>query len=153
MAALSIALVFLPIQFAHARTAETGSVQATVHAAASGDVLSGVKVRVVDMDTAETVAEASTSDEGLAKIPEIPFGLYQVSVEAPEGYAGTAGPLVFLNAESPATSLNFSLERLLQEDDDDDGGGLPVWAWLVLLGGAGVAAGLIINEVTKDDTP
>jgi len=151
--ALSVMLLILPVAQANAMArATTGIVNSAVVAAESGLPLTGVMVRVVNMDSAETIAEAMTSDEGTVDFSEVPFGLYQVSVIAPAGYAGSAGPLVFLDEDNSESTVNFALEPLPAAPAAAQAGGLSMAAWLGIIGGIGLATGLIIWQVTKDDT-
>jgi len=150
--ALSAIMVILPVAQANAMArATTGIVASAVVAADSGLPLTGVMVRVLDMKSAETIAEAMTSDEGTVDFSEVPFGLYQVSVIAPAGYAASAGPLVFLDEENSESLVNFALEPAAAQT-----AGQKKWykgAWWIWVVIAGAAAGVGIWALTKDDTP
>ncbi len=149
--ALSVVLAILPVAQANAMArATTGIVNSAVVAADSGLPLTGVIVRVINMDSAETIAEAMTSDEGTVGFGEVPFGLYQVSVIAPAGYAASAGPLVFLDEENSESLVNFALEPTAPAAA---GAALSKRGLLFLFLGAAAAAGIIIWQVTKDDSP
>jgi len=149
--ALSAILLLLPFTATAAHpAAEDTVVSGTVTTAITGEPLADVAIRVFDMATAELAAEERTSDEGTVRFTGLPFGLYQVSAEAPEGYIAVPGPLVFLGAERPGASVNLVLEpRSPEEDDDDDGSLIPL-----LLGiGGGVAVGAItIATVVENRT-
>jgi hypothetical protein len=148
--ALSVILGILPVAQANAMArATTGIVNGAVVAADSGLPLTGVLVRVVNMDSAETIAEAKTSDDGKVDFSEVPFGLYQVSIIAPAGYAATAGPLVFLDEENSESLVNFALVPTVPTTFQDEGSNLLLW---LLIGGAVVGTGIIIWQVSKDDT-
>ncbi|MFQ5744360.1 MAG: prealbumin-like fold domain-containing protein [Acidobacteriota bacterium] len=151
---LSALIVLLPVNTAHAfNRASAGVVHSMVVAGESGRALAGVTIKVLDMESAETVAEAVTSKEGTVEFGDLPYGLYQVSVAAPEGYAGAAGPLVYLDGDNPSRSVNFSLEPLPAAPAAAAGGGFPVWATILIIAGSATAAGLIINEITENETP
>jgi len=151
--ALSVMLVIVPVAQAHAMVrATTGVVNSAVVAAESGLPLTGVLVRVIDMDSAETIAEAMTSDEGTVDFGEVPFGLYQVSVIAPEGYAGSAGPLVFLDEDNSESMVNFALEPLPAAPAAAQSGGMSLLAWLAIIGGAAAVTAVIITQTGDDET-
>ncbi len=151
--ALSMMLLILPVAQANAMArATTGIVNSAVVAAESGLPLTGVMVRVVDMNSAETIAEAMTSDEGTVDFSDVPFGLYQVSVIAPAGYAGSAGPLVFLDEDNSESTVNFVLEPLPAAPAAQNWKGRSAAFWWGTIGAIGLATGLIIWQVTKDDT-
>ena len=108
--ALAGLIVLLPVTSAQAvGRASIGAVKTLVVAADSGEPLAGVTVTFVDMESAETVAEAVTSEEGTGQASDLPFGLYQVSVVGAEGFAAAAGPLVYLDAENPSATVRLAL--------------------------------------------
>jgi hypothetical protein len=132
--------------------ATTGVVNSAVVAAESGLPLTGVMVRVVDMNSAETVAEAMTSEDGRVDFGEVPFGLYQVSVVAPEGYAGSAGPLVYLDEDNAESMVSFALEPLPAAPAAQQSRGMSLLAWLAIIGGAAVVTAVIITQTGDDET-
>jgi hypothetical protein len=151
--ALSAMLVVVRVAQAHAMArATTGVVNSAVVAAESGLPLTGVVVRVVDMNSAETVAESVTSEDGRVDFSEVPFGLYQVSVVAPEGYAGSAGPLVYLDEDNAESMVSFALEPLLAALAAQQSRGMSLLAWLLLLGGGAAAAAIIITQTGDAET-
>ena len=101
-----------PITSAFALSAATGAFTGAVTAADTGGPLAGVTLKILDLKTAETLAELLTTEEGIAELGEIPFGLYQVSVTAPEGYVSAAGPLIYLDEDNATASVNFALEPM-----------------------------------------
>ena len=146
---LILSIVLLPLTSAYAFSAAVGSVRSAVTIAGTNDPLVGVTIKVLDMKTAETVAEARTTDKGVAEIGDLPLGLYQVTVVAPEGYASTAGPLVFFDEENTSATLNFVLEPLPNAPAAAFVGRFPIWALLALIGaGVGVAAAVIVATGT-----
>ena len=111
LAMLSSLIVHVPVTSAQALgEASSGTVETLVVTADSGEPLAGVTVTFVAMESGETVAEAVTSEEGTGQVSELPFGLYQVSVVRVEGFAGAAGPLVYLDAENPSATVRLALE-------------------------------------------
>ena len=149
--AFAIALAPVVPAYAYALSAATGSVTGSVKAAHTGLALANVTVRVFDMDTAEFVAEAVTNDEGVLDLSDLPFGLYQVTVVPPEGYASAAGPLVHLSEENAEATVGFNLEPLPNAPAAAFVGGWPLWAILAaLFGAAAVGAGIYYG--VKDDT-
>ena len=140
--ALAVVVALIPVNSAFAVLAATGAVHSAVTIAGTDAPLAGVTIKVLDMKTAEMVAEARTSDKGLAEIGEIPLGLYQVTVIAPEGYASTAGPLVFFDEENTLATLEFALEPVASGTFAAQAGSLPIWVLIAIIGGgaAGVAA-------------
>jgi hypothetical protein len=149
---LVVFVALLPVNSAFAMSNASGVVHSAVTIAGTNDPLVGVTIKVVDMKTAETVAEGSTTDEGLADISNIPLGLYQVTVVAPEGYASAAGPLVFFDEDNTAANLSFALEPLPSAPPAGAILGWPIWAILLLLGGAAVVVGGVVYQVTKEET-
>jgi len=157
---LSIAL--LPAAQAYAIGASTGVVTGHVKSSVTGTAIANVKVRVFDMETAELVAEASTDDQGSLDLSALPFGLFQVTVVAPEGYASAAGPLVSLTEDHPEATVAFDLELLPNTANAPvQGGG---FTFLGLSGGGAIAAliGVVaaaglatygIVQATQDDSP
>lgn len=109
---LAMVIALSPVATAYALSASTGAVKGLVRSANTGVLLANVTVRVFDMNTAEMVAEGLTSDEGLAELGDIPLGLYQVTVVAPEGYVSAGGPLVFFDEENTLADLDFALEAV-----------------------------------------
>ena len=144
--ALAVVVALIPVNSAFAVLAATGAVHSAVTVAGTDAPLAGVTIKVLDMKTAEMVAEARTSDKGLAEIGEIPLGLYQVTVVAPEGYASTAGPLVFFDEENTLATLEFALEPLSSGTSAAaaQAGGIPIWALIAIVGGGAVAIGAVI---------
>ena len=109
--ALSGLIVLMPVTSAQALgPAGSGAVKTLVVAADSGEPLVGVTVTLVDMESAETIAEVVTSEKGTGQVGELPFGLYQVSVVGAEGFVAAAGPLVYLDAENPSATVRFALQ-------------------------------------------
>lgn len=149
---LAVLVALIPVNSAFAMRPVTGAVHSTVTVAGTTDPLAGVTIKVLDMNTAETVAEAQTTQKGIAEIAELPLGLYQVTVVAPEGYASTAGPLVFFDPENTAANLNFALEPLPSAPAGGVLGGGALGAIIGLAAIAGVVTAVAI-AVTRDDTP
>jgi hypothetical protein len=141
---LAVTIALSPVATAYALAASTGAVMGSVRSANTGVALANVTVRVFDMNTAEYVSEVVTNDEGVLDLSELPFGLYQITAVAPEGYLAGAGPLVSLNEENPAATVEFALEAApgTAAPAAQFGGGLG----LLLIGGAiiGVTTGIII---------
>ena len=125
-----------------------GSVETLVVAAASGEPLAGVTVAVVDMATAEILAEEVTTEEGVAAFTDLPFGLYTVILEGPEGFAGATGPLIFLNRDNPSVAVNIVLQGGEEDDEDRRRRWLP-FLWLGL---GGAATGFAISALVGDGT-
>ena len=153
--ALSLLIALTPVSYAHALShAVDGEVHGSVVAAETGMPLAGVVVRILDMETAEFIAEAVTSEEGKVEIGELPFGLYQVSVVAPESYLAAAGPLVFLDGANPTTSVNFALELAADTPQAQAAAGFLTSAiGLVTIAVAVTALTIAIWTTTKDGTP
>lgn len=149
---LAMAIALSPVAAAHALAASTGAVNGYVKSGATGSGLAGVKVRVFDMKTAELVAEIATTDDGALVFSEIPFGLYQITVIAPEGYASTAGPLVSLTEANPEATVAFDLAPLPNAPVAQNQFTFPWWA-IFALGGAAAAitaAALALNNGSPD---
>lgn len=149
---LAAIIAFSPVATAYALGAPAGAVNGYVKSAMNGAAMSNVKVRVFDMNTAEFVAEVTTNDDGALNLNELPLGLYQITVVAPEGYAAAAGPLVSLTEENPEATVAFNLETLPGAAPAQQFGGFPWWAFFAIGGGiAGITiAALALNNGTPD---
>ena len=148
---LAATLALSPLAAATALAAPAGAVKGSVKSAMTGSAMSGVKVRVFDMNRAEFVAEAVTGEDGSLSFAELPFGLYQITVVAPEGYASAAGPLIHLRADYPAATVGFNLEALPNAPAALQLGVFPWWAFLAI--GGGVATLTTTAIVSMNDAP
>lgn len=134
--------LLLPLGPVSANERPATRVSSVVVYAQTGEPAAEVTVRVIDMGTAETVLSAVTSEEGTVEFLELPFGLYQVSVAAPEGFADAAGPLVYLLPETPAATVKIALETIQDQDEKRmAAGGLALLPFIIgAVGGAGALA-------------
>jgi len=139
---LAAVVVLLPLGPVSANERPATRVSSVVVYAQTGEPAVEVTVRVIDMGTAETVLSAVTSEEGTVEFLELPFGLYQVSVAAPEGFADAAGPLVYLLPETPAATVKIALETIQDQDEKRmAAGGLALLPIIIAaVGGAGALA-------------
>lgn len=163
VAALAVAMAFAPVMSALAMSNAIGAVEVSVRTYGGQTALQNVAVQLVDVETAEVVATATTDAEGNAAFGELPLGLYQLRASL-EGYADMASPLMPL-AESMPTS-NVVLELQDQDDDDDEAAAAAAGGFTFLgLSGGGAIAALIgvvaaaglatygIVQATQDDSP
>lgn len=139
---LAAVVLLLPLGPLSANERPATRVSSVVVYAQTGEPAAEVTVRVIDMGTAETVLSAVTSEEGTVEFLELPFGLYQVSVAAPEGFADAAGPLVYLLPETPAATVKIALETIQDQDEKRmAAGGLALLPIIIgAVGGAGALA-------------
>lgn len=154
--AITVALMIAlsPVSAAFALSASTGSVNGFVKSANNGNALANVKVRVFDMNSSELVTEMVTTDEGALDFSELPFGLYQVTVVPPAGYAAAAGPLVNLTDEAPDATVGFNLEALPGTPTSAQAGGFPLLGILAIIGaGVGVTLAAIAVKDGEPDVP
>ncbi len=107
---LSLMIVVAPVARAEALTRAAGAIRARVLLADFPVTVVGISVRVVDLDSAELVAEVKTDANGIATLPELPFGTYNVSVDTPVGMISSAAPLIELSAENPTPTVELRLE-------------------------------------------
>lgn len=169
---LCFVMVIAPVVRAEVMVANTGVLRASVTVGASHTPVELITIRVVDLETAEEVAVATTDESGVVELPGLPFGTYHVSALAPDGFVASAGPLVTVNAEAlaPEVAITLSPAQEGQEDDDDcedgddecvaalalaaaaaaGGGGGTGLFLLGILGAAGIALG-IAGVVGPDD--
>ena len=147
---LAAVVVLLPLGPVSANERPATRVSSVVVYAQTGEPAVEVTVRVIDMGTAETVLSAVTSEEGTVEFLELPFGLYQVSVAAPEGFADAAGPLVYLLPETPAATVKIALETIQDQDEKRmAAGGLGALLPIIIgaVGGAGAVA-VVANAIS-----
>ena len=141
---LAAAVALLPLGPVSAKERPATRVRSVVVYAQTGEPAAEVTVRLTDMVTAEPILSEITSEEGIVEFVELPFGLYQVSVEAPEGFADAAGPLVYLVPETPTATVKIALETIQDQDEKRMKAGLGLLPIILgVLGGAaavGVAA-------------
>ena len=150
---LALTIALTPAAAAYAFGVSTGAVNGVVKSANTGAALADVTVRVFDMNDAKLVAEAVTDEQGAITLAELPLGLYQVTVIAPDGYAGAAGPLVHLTADDPEASVAFNLEARPGTQVAAGGGGLLALFTnpFVLAGIAGAIIGTTAIILNDDD--
>ncbi len=118
--ALCLTLVFAPVVQAEAMTnAAAGVIHGRVFLADSALPVIGVSVQVVDLESAEVVAEATTDDNGVATMPELPYGTYHVQVQAPGGMVASSAPLITIDADNSAPMVEFRLEAAVQDETAD----------------------------------
>ena len=148
---LAAVVVLLPLGPVSAEERPATRIRSVVAYAQTGEPAAEVTVRVIDMGTAETVLSAITSEEGTVEFLELPFGLYQVSVKGPEGFADAAGPLVYLVPETSTAAVEIELETVQDQDEKRKAaGGLGLLLPLVL----GLSAGaLTLGVVANARTP
>lgn len=116
--ALCLTLVFAPVVQAEAMTnAATGVIHGRVLLADSPLPVIGIAVRVVDLESAEVVAETTTDENGVATLIELPYGTYHVTVDTPAGMVSSSAPLVVLDNENVAPWVEFRLDVAVQDDD------------------------------------
>lgn len=146
---LAAVVLLLPLGPVSANERPATRVSSVVVYAQTGEPAVEVTVRVIDMGTAETVLSALTSEEGTVEFLELPFGLYQVSVAAPEGFADAAGPLVYLLPETPAATVEIALETIQDQDEKRmAAGGLALLPIIIgAVGGAGALA-VVANAIS-----
>jgi hypothetical protein len=128
-----------------------GQVHSTVVLASTGEPVSGATIRLVNVATAQTVARDITSAEGVAVFSELAFGTYQVSLQPSAGYAGTASPLLMVDAENPSVEINIELRQAAADHDEirmSSGSLLP----FILVGIGAVGAAAVVVAVTEDGT-
>lgn len=151
---LAALVLFLPVLSAHALAQAGGIVAVSVIAADVRGPLAEVPVRLLDMETAEQVGETVTSEDGKAAFEDVPFGLYQVSVVAPEGYADAAGPLALLREDRTVATVEIVLSPAEQQSPSAPRvGGVPLWLTLAIVAAAAVAAIVVLDRVGEDITP
>jgi len=146
---LAAVVLLLPLGPVSANERPATRVSSVVVYAQTGEPAVEVTVRVIDMGTAETVLSAVTSEEGTVEFLELPFGLYQVSVAAPEGFADAAGPLVYLLPETPAATVEIALETIQDQDEKRMAAGGLAWLPIIIgaVGGAGALA-VVANAIS-----
>jgi len=149
---LCLFLVVAPVVRVEAMAANTGVLRATVTVGTSHSPVELITVRVVDLETAEEVAVATTDEAGIVVLPELPLGTYHVSAVAPEGFVVNAGPLVIVSEEAAAeVAITLAPAQEGQdaetEDDCEDGDDdcvAAAAAAAAAVGGGGATTGLIL---------
>lgn len=168
---LCFVMVLAPVVRAEAMTPNSGTLRATVGVGTTHAPVTMVTIRVVDMETAEEVAVATTDEAGTVTLPELAEGTYHVSAVAPAGFVASAAPIISVAAgETPEVAISLMPAQDGQEgqetecaDGDDEcvaaaaaaaaaAGGSSTPLILALLGAAGIAAG-IIGVTSQDDGP
>ncbi len=146
---LAAVVVLLPLGPVSAEERPATRIRSVVAYAQTGEPAAEVTVRVIDMGTAETVLSAITSEEGTVEFLDLPFGLYQVSVAAPEGFADAAGPLVYLLPEAPAATVEIALETIQDQDEKRmKAAGLALLPIIIGAVGGAVALGVVANAIS-----
>jgi len=128
-----------------------GQVHSTVVLAGTGAPVSGAAISLVNVATAQTVAQSVTSAEGTAVFSELTFGTYQVSLKPSGGYAGTASPLFQVDAENPSVEISIALQQSASDHDEirmASGSLLP----FILIGIGAIGAAAVVVQVTEDGT-
>jgi len=147
---LAAAVALLPFGPVSAKERPATLVRSVVVYAQTGEPAVGVTVRIINMATAETAFSEITSEKGTVEFLELPFGLYQVSVKGPEGFADAAGPLVYLVPETPTAAVEIELETVQDQDEKRmAAGGLGLLLPLVLgLSAGALTLGVVANAIT-----
>ena len=160
VAALAIAMVIAPVMSAHAMVNNIGAVQVSVMTYGGQSALANVAVELVNVETAEIIATATTDIEGNASFAELPFGLYQLRASH-TGYADAASPLMPIAESMPMSNIMLELQ---DEGGDEAAAAAGGFTFLGLSGGGAIAAliGVVaaaglatygIIEASKDDSP
>lgn len=166
VAALAIAMIIAPVMSAHAMVNNIGAVEVAVMTYGGQSALANVAVELVNVETAEVIATATTDVEGNAAFAELPFGLYQLRASH-AGYADAASPLMPIAESMPMSTVMLELQDQDDDDDDDEAAAAAAaggFTFLGLSGGGAIAAlvGVVaaaglatygIIEANKDDSP
>ena len=151
---LSLQAAFIPVQ---AET-PTASISGTVLSAETQQPLPGARFYAADPNSGEIYQSGVTSEDGGFAVAGLPASTYQLAVESDGGLYLVGTPVKLAPGQTQDVNVAVNPEAAPSPEEAEKNkkkGGTGIWnnplTAALIVAGAAIVLGVIVNETTKDD--